>query len=363
MYLSRLALHHFRNIAETEIFPSPAFNVLWGDNGQGKTNILEAIYIIGHLKSFRNTRNEDLIEHDNIRSQLHGEIISRGSKRSIDIGIERRGKEVLLDGKEVRHAATFFSALRPVIFSPEEVALTKGAPAGRRALLDRAIFQTDPTYLPRAQEYERCLRQRNALFRTAGVENQIAPWTEALLRAGLHIRRSRTDYITRITAIFNDVYAKISGNRETASIVLPYPSEKEQSLEQYFRQELERCRHRERLTGQTLAGPHRDDPLFQINGRSIRQFASQGQQRSFMLAFKTAQIIDIEEQTGEPPVLLLDDMTSELDKDRQGYFFNFLLTRKGQVFVTTTDIQPMISAGLTEARFFSVKKGILRQDQ
>jgi DNA replication and repair protein RecF len=363
MYLSRLAVHNFRNIVETEILPSPAFNVLWGDNGQGKTNILEAIYIIGHLKSFRTTRNEDLIFHGKEESHLNGGILSSESKRIVDITIEKKGKKVLLDGKEVRNAATFFSTLRPIIFSPEEVSLTKGAPAGRRALIDRAIFQTDPAFLPRAQEYERCLRQRNSLFKTAGGKREIEIWTEALLFAGSHIRRSRAAYLTRITPLLNDVYGRISGNSETASITFPYTSEKEQNQEIYLRKELERCRHREIHIAQTLAGPHRDDPFFQINGRSVRQFASQGQQRSFMLAFKTAQIIDIEEQTGEPPVLLLDDMTSELDKNRQEYFFDFLLTRKGQVFVTTTDIKPMISAGLTEAKFFKVKEGTLRQDQ
>lgn len=363
MILQRLDLRNFRNIKEGTIDPEPGFNVLWGANAQGKTNLLEGIYLLGNLKSFRGARNEELIGTDGGRAILQGRLACRGVNRKIELAISREGKSGRVDGKEARSSGSFLGLLRPVLFSPEEVSLVKGIPSGRRDLLDRAVFQADPTFLSRAQEYRRLLRQRNCLLKSDRNAEEIVPWTEALIRSGARIRQDRCNYVARILPLLRETYSNIAGGEEEADLLYAAGNGSLEELEEGLRRDLERQRDRERLLGQTLAGPHRDDPRFLIDGRPLRIYGSQGQQRSFILAFKAAQIMDLESQTGEPPILLLDDMTSELDRKRQGFFFRFLLERRGQVFITTTDIRPLMDEGLNHARFFHVKGGTFQDNR
>jgi DNA replication and repair protein RecF len=363
MYIHSLTLKNFRNIEKTEIFPDPEFNILWGANAQGKTNFLEAIYLLGNLKSFRAIGNQELpcINFDEAR--IFARISSGGVDHGIELTIGRNGKSAHLNGKQVKKTAGFFGYLRPILFSPEEVNLLKGYPSGRRALLDRAVFQADPNYLAKAQAYDRCLKQRNRLLREGGNGGELASWTDKLLETGVVLRRERGSYLRRIRPLFQETYGNITSAREKADFFYT-PSEKsEEDIGKSFRLELERERERERRLGQTLAGPHRDNPEFMVDGRSARLYASQGQQRSLVLAFKTAQIMDLENRTGEPPVLLLDDMTSELDRQRQEFFFRFLLSRKGQVFITTTEKEPLLQAGLDNGRFFRVSNGSFEEEK
>lgn len=362
MVLQRLFIRDYRNIENGDMEPHPEFNVLWGDNAQGKTNILEAAYLLGSLRSFRGSRSDEMIRYGADSSRVAGAVICRGVRRRLDLTLGKNGKCARVDGKEVRKASLFLGHLRPVLFSPEEVNLIKGYPAGRRALIDRAVFQSDQGYLERAQEYDRCLRQRNRLLKDGKGEVEIAPWTEQLISSGARIRLDRSRYLKRLLPLLREAYSNISNGREAADMHYPAAQESADELAASLRRDLERRRERERALGQTLAGPHRDDPIFLVDGRSVRQFGSQGQQRSYMLAFKTAQIMDLEKETGDPPVLLLDDMTSELDRKRQGFFFRFLLERRGQVFITTTDIQPLLNEGILHARFFKVMEGNIQQD-
>lgn len=362
MYLRNLLLCDYRNINKIEIEPDPEFNVIWGDNAQGKTNFLEAIYLLGNLRSFRTNRNEELINHEAKKSNIRGDVTCQGVRRRIQLVIESTGKSARVDNKEVKRAGQFLGYLRPILFSPEEVGLIKGIPAGRRSLLDRALFQADPGFLERAQQFERCLRQRNRLLKEDKSEAEIDPWTEHLILTGARLRADRLRFVQRLQPLLRQTYRQISGGREEADIRYPAEATDEATLAQSLRRDLNRQRDRERFLRQTLAGPHRDDPHFLVEGRPLRLFGSQGQQRSFMLAFKTAQIIDLEQQIGEPPVLLLDDMTSELDRRRQGFFFRFLLERRGQVFITTTDIRPLQQEGISNARFLRVARGKIEED-
>jgi len=362
MYLKNLQVNDFRNIENVVLKPDPGFNVLWGDNAQGKTNFLEAIYLLGNLRSFRGSRTEELIRHHAASGRIVGEVINRKVQRKIELSLSEGGKAARIDGKETRKAGLFMEQLRPVLFSPEEVNLVKGYPAGRRSLLDRAVFQSDPAYLERAQEYDRCLRQRNRLLRDGRTEQEIAPWTEQLIVAGARVRFDRQQYLARLLPLLQEAYRSIASGREEAALLYPVESGSEEDLRRRLAGELHRCRERERLLRQTLAGPHRDDPFFIVDGRPARLFGSQGQQRSCMLAFKTAQIMDLESRTGEPPVLLLDDMTSELDRRRQEFFFRFLQERRGQVFITTTDIMPLMKEGISNGRFFRVDQGNIQED-
>ena len=360
MILKKLWLKDFRNIPEACINPDPVFNIFWGNNAQGKTNILEAIYLLGALKSFRLARSEEMIRKGSRQSLVKGETESGGVNQELQISLDYSGKKPLLNGKQVNQASKFFRCLRPILFAPEEVALIKGAPAGRRSLLDRAIFQTDPGYLTIAQDFDRILRQRNRLLKERCKPAELVPWTAALVRTGALIRHQRYMFLKRLVPLFRTSYQQICAGAEEADLLYPEGGVDIAGLEETLFRSTERSAETERQAGITLTGPHRDDPCFTINGLPVRQFASQGQQRSLLLAFKTAQIIDLEKITGEPPILLLDDLTGELDQNRQKYFFNFLLQREGQVFMTTTDPGPLQSEGFSQARTFEVKAGVLK---
>ncbi|KIH77659.1 DNA replication and repair protein RecF [Geoalkalibacter ferrihydriticus] len=360
MVITSLNFIAFRNLTATKCTPAADFNVLWGQNAQGKTNFLEAVYLLGFLKSFRTQRNEDLISSGETHSRLQGNIASGPLSHHIELMIEPQQKRVQLDTKKVRKASDILGILRPVLFSPDEVNLVKGSPSGRRDFLDRALLQADPTYLERVQDYLRTLRQRNRLLRNGAADSELSPWNEALITNGARIHKDRCRFIEQLQPRIQHAYARITEVQEEAR--LNYPKSEIENPAEDMRCALHRLAREERRLGQTLVGPHREDPQFLVNGQNLRAFGSQGQQRCFILAFKAAQIEHLEQTTGDSPVLLLDDITSELDSQRKSYLFDFLRERRGQVFLTTTDADSLRREGLAQARFFHVKKGQLHDE-
>lgn len=364
MYLKRLKLFNFRNIVGADIGVSPGFNIFLGDNAQGKTNTLEAIYLLGHLKSFRRVGNMEMIGPCELRSRIHGEFFCKDMLTRLELTLGRETKTILLDGKIPEHAGAIFSRYSSVLFSPEEVGIVKGSPAGRRAMLDRAICQTDPLFLDRARAFQRCLKQRNALLKNiAQVSTTVLDsWNEEFIKTGARIRFDRHRYLQRLVPRLKDAYRHIANGLETADLIYPIEGHSQESYEDGLRRDMQQLRTRETQYGVSLAGPHRDDPIFLVNERPLAQYGSQGQQRSFMLAFKTAQVLDLEAACGRSPLLLLDDMTSELDQHRQAFFFQFLQDRTSQVFVTATEIGLLRLEGLKELRIFHVENGVLRDN-
>ena len=362
MNLNSVQIHNFRNLESVQLQFKPGLNILHGANAQGKTSILEALYLLGHLKSFRGARNEEMIRQGQSQSWISADLTHQGCARTLSLEIGPEGKKPTLDGKEARTAEAFFGWLRPILFSPEEINLVKGAPAGRRALVDRAIFQSDPSFLERSQGYARVLKQRNCLLRDGASRPVLEPWSEALISSGARLRQDRSDYLRRLNPRLAQTYAQISSGQETASLAWNDKSADLAEEQERLRSELQASRDREERLAQTLVGPHRDEPLFLVDGRPLKIYGSQGQQRSFILAFKTAQLLDLEEFVGAPAVFLLDDMTSELDRHRQGQFFRFLLARKGQIILTTTEIQPLLEEGLIPDCLYRVQSGQVREE-
>lgn len=362
MNLNSVSIQNFRNLASVQLQFKPGLNILHGANAQGKTSILEALYLLGHLKSFRGARNEELVKQGENQSRISANLIHQGSVRNLSLEITNEGKKPTLDGKEARSAESFFGWLRPILFSPEEISLVKGAPAGRRALVDRAIFQSDPSFLERSQGYARVLKQRNCLLRDGASRKALEPWTEALIGSGARLRQDRREYLQRLNPRLAQTYTEICAGQESAGLAWNDEAADLPAQEQRLRAELASSREREERLGQTLVGPHRDEPLFMVDDRVLKTYGSQGQQRSFILAFKTAQLLDLEEFVGAPAVFLLDDMTSELDRHRQGHFFRFLLARKGQIILTTTEIQPLLEEGLIPDCLYRVQSGQVREE-
>ncbi len=359
MILENLKLRYYRNLTEADIAWNEHFNVIYGQNAQGKTNLLEAIYLLGHLKSFRGARGNELINHAE-ETALIGAVVTFGSvHHRLEIGLQKNGRIPKIDGKTVQKLSQFLGYFRTVLFTPEELSNVKGFPAGRRALLDRAILQTEPAYLDRVQEYDRILRQRNQLLKQQADDLQLAPWTEALVRTGSRIRHDRQIYLQRFLPSFCQVYSEISGGEESAGLNYSIEQLSLTDLREHMAATLERLASREKKLGLTLSGPHRDDLDFVVDGRSLRAFGSQGQQRSFLLAFKAAQVMDLEKLFKEPPVLLLDDLASELDGRRQEGFFAFLLNRRGQVFLTSAQTARLAEPVLQTGSFFKDDQGMV----
>lgn len=362
MLLERLSIRQFRNLADTELVCGAGFNIIWGDNAQGKTNLLEAIYLLGHLKSFRGARTAELIQSGAVAARLSGQVSRGRVQHQVEVTLEEHGQTPRLDGKPVRRLSQFLGTLCPVLFAADELMLLKGAPAGRRAMLDRAVLQTDPAYLDRVQNYTRILKQRNQLLREHAAARRLEPWTEGLIEAAARIRQDRLAYLADLQPVLAQIGREIAGRDELLTLTYPLAADHD-NLREHLRRELERLHERELHLGQTLAGPHRDDPEPQVGGRPLKLFGSQGQHRSFLLALKMAQLIDLEKRLGEAPPLLLDDLASELDARRQTSFFAFLRRRRGQVLITTTHPATLGEAVCPQARYFHVEQGRIEERQ
>lgn len=362
MQLEQLTVRQFRNLTEADLLWGPGFNIVWGNNAQGKTNLLEAVYLLGHLKSFRGARTAELIQEGTPAARLSGRLTSGEVMHRLEVTLEPHGQTPRLDGKPVQRLSQFLGTLRPVLFTADELVLLKGSPAGRRALLDRAVLQADPGYLDRFQAYSRILRQRNQLLKERATAEILAPWDEALIDSGARIRHDRQSYLAGLRPVLAGIGREIADSEE--QLALNYPANGvAATLQEELRRELGRLLPRERQLGQTLAGPHRDDPEPLIDGRPLKLFGSQGQHRTFLLAFKAAQLIDLEGRLGEPPLLLLDDLASELDARRQASFFAFLRRRRGQVLITTTHPATLGEAVCPQARYFHVEQGRIEERQ
>lgn len=357
MILDNLKLLYYRNLGNLDLAWNEHFNVIYGQNAQGKTNLLEAIYLLGHLKSFRSARGENLINHEAETAFICATIKKSGVAHKLEIGLQKNGRNPRVDGKTVKKLSQFLGYTRTVLFTPEELGSIKGFPAGRRALIDRAILQTEPAYLDRVQEYDRTLRQRNQLLKKQAGENELLPWTEAIIRTGSRIRYDRLLYLQRIKPLLKQVYKEITGDKETVGLNYSVEDDSLDVLNIKMAEAFERLASREKKLGLTLAGPHRDDLDFKVDEKSLRSFGSQGQQRSFLLAFKAGQVMDLEEQFREPPILLLDDLASELDGRRQEGFFDFLLKRRGQVFLTSAQKPQLADQVYKKASFYKVDQG------
>ena len=360
MYVTKIQINSFRNLAGSEITFNRRFNVLYGANGQGKTSILEAIYLLGTMKSFRMAKTHDLIMWDTPAAFVRGWAERDGVSRDIALYLGKEGRRARIDQKPITRIADFFGALNAVVFSPEEIGMARSGPELRRRYLDRAIFSGDLGYLILYHEYHRLLRQRNALLRRGDREG-LEVWTGQLAEAGHRLMAKRMAYLSAIEPLVRHFYGKISGGVEEAGLAYdPYLTSsdevaregKEVLLRLFGSHGAEELRR-----GSTLVGPHRDDVDFILNGRVLRHHGSQGQQRSFVLALKMAEIEYLEHLHGAPPVLLLDDISSELDPQRNGNLMAFLRGKQMQVFITTTDRATLRLEGIDTHAFFHVSRG------
>ncbi len=334
MHLAHLRLRDFRNYARLDADFGPGFHLLLGDNAQGKTNILEAIYVLATLRSFRGVGSAQMVRHDQKGYFVGARVVAQGS-RQIRMYWSAAERQLSLDGQPVRRLVDYLGTLRAVVFCTEDLQLVKGPAARRRRFLDLLLAQTHPTYLPLLQRYAAALRSRNALLKHSVVDAMaLDSFTEELVAAGNQIIQLRRELVPRLSPLARLAYRRISHDAEELKL------EYQPAIRRDFAVELAASRPRERSQRMTVVGPHRDDLGLTLNTQPAADFASEGQKRTLAVALKMAQAEYVTGLHGAPPVLLIDDVMGELDARRRSGLLP-LLERShqasGQVFMTCTE--------------------------
>ena len=360
MYLKQVWLEQYRNIQTTCIQPARHLTVLYGCNGQGKTNFLESVYLLGNARPFRSAKVPDLIYHGSRTAAVRGVVLTAGVESDISLLLEHTTRRVTVDGKAIQRAADLHGKLAVVIFSPDDTAMVKLGPETRRRYLDRSLYASDAGFLQDYHSYYRILKQRNALLKTNQQEG-LDLWTEQLAAAGIRLMEHRQRYTDRLNQLLQQKYQQIAGEREKVAVVYQpdIACNAEDNKTETLLNVLNNQREHDLRYKTTGRGPHRDDLTFLIGGRLLKGFGSQGQQRSFVLALKMAELDHLQEIFGEMPVLLLDDIASELDRERMKNLLRYVRQREVQVLITTTDVTPFLPVLQQDSKLFRVEEGRL----
>jgi DNA replication and repair protein RecF len=380
MYLKSLHLRHFRNYAEQPVNFTAAKTIILGDNAQGKSNLIEAVEILSALKSHRTSRDRELIQSSETSAQIVGNLDRLDSNLELSITLRANGRRtVALNGLTQRRQLDFLGKLNMVQFSSLDLDLVRGGPDCRRSWIDGLLIQLEPIYAHILQQYNHILRQRNARLKTLKVNVQntsndrepddLALWDAQLAVAGSRVIRRRDRVIQRLLPFAQHWHEAISGKSEQLQInykpnvsvdtdLNDLDQNTPEAIQSQFLDKIQEKRIIELYQGTTLVGPHRDDIEFTVNDTIARQYGSQGQQRTLVLALKLAELKLIEDVIGEPPILLLDDVLAELDLHRQNQLLDAIQDRF-QTLITTTHLGSFDSQWLNSAQILHIKAGQL----
>jgi DNA replication and repair protein RecF len=334
LVIEHVSVREMRNLASLDLDFGPRFNVVSGDNGQGKTNLLEALYVLATSKSFRASRPGELVAHGGELASVRGRVRDGDLEREQSVGVRTGARLVRLDGKRPPSLAAYAVATPIVIFHPGEIALSMAGGSERRRLLDRVALYLEPSSMGELESYARALRERQKALEVRGVgATDLDHWEELVVRHGLRVMTSRRRAATELSQEAERAFGRIAA----AGLVLhaTYAPGAPESEDRY-REDLAARRPQDQRRGGATIGPHRDDLALAIGEHPVRGVASQGQHRAVVLALKAAELEVIGAARGVRPVLLLDDVSSELDKGRTAALFEFLRAHDGQVFLTTT---------------------------
>lgn len=355
MLIKSLALNNFRNIGDLKINFDSDLNILYGNNAQGKTNILESIYVSGTTKSHRGSKDREMINIDSDEGHIRLIIQKNEIERRIDVHLKKnKSKGIAVDGIPLRKFSEIFGLLQIVFFSPEDLNLIKSSPTERRRFIDMELSQIDKIYLYNITNYNKILVQRNNLLRQIQFNNELIStleiWDEQLVKYGIEIIKSRREFIKELDSIIKSIHYNLTGGIENLDIsYLPNVKEDE------FLEKLKKSRQSELYQKTTLVGIQRDDIVFFINGKDAKKFGSQGQQRSVALSLKLSEIELFKRKTKESPILLLDDVFSELDRNRQ----NYLIENIGgiQTIITCTGLEEFVENKKNNCKIYKIVNG------
>lgn len=366
MFVKQLTLQNYRNYDTLSLGSFGAVNLLIGRNAQGKTNLLEALFVMALTKSHRTGKDKELINFGQDHAVVTAEVEKKYGTVQLELRLTTQGKKAKINGLEQRKLSDFIGAMNVVMFAPEDLEIVKGTPGIRRRFLDMEIGQVQPSYLYHLQQYQKVLLQRNNLLKqawNAGPEltAMLEIWNEQLAEHGVKIVKKRKQFIRKLQKWAEHIHEGITGGGETLKLsYLPSfgeaGEEDEAVLLEQFMIKLSQMKDQEIRRGMTLSGPHRDDMSFDINGNEAQVYGSQGQQRTTALSLKLAEIELIHEEIGEYPILLLDDVLSELDPYRQTQLIETFQS-KVQTFITATGLESINAGRLQDASIFHVQEG------
>lgn len=368
MHIEQLQLKNFRNYDALDITFDDKVNVIIGENAQGKTNLMEAIYCLAFTKSHRTSREKELIHWEKDYAKIEGRIIKRKQSIPLEITISSKGKKAKLNHLEQRRLSDYIGALNVVMFAPEDLNLVKGPPQMRRRFIDMELGQIQSTYLYHLAQYQKILKQRNSLLKQMRQQKSnnttmLEVLTEQLSTHAATILERRFAFLKLLRKWAAPIHYGISHELEELEILYQptidiSEEESHEEIQSRYIHKFEEILEKEVERGTTLAGPHRDDLIFHVNGKDVQTYGSQGQQRTTALSLKLAEIELIFNEVGEYPVLLLDDVLSELDDFRQSHLLN-TIQGKVQTFVTTTSVDGINHETLKKAEIFRVTNGMV----
>ena len=359
MFVKRIELKDFRNYKDLDVSFNKNVNIFIGNNAQGKTNLLESIYLNSMARSFKTSKDKELIRFGSDFCRMRTTAFFDDDEHTTEIVITKDGKKgIKLDGVRIKKTSELLERIFIIIFSPEDMKIVKDEPEKRRRFIDRELCQIKPGYYSDLSSYKKVLKQRNMYLKEREIDTSVLDiWDYELARYGSRIIRRREEFIKKISEISSDIHQRISGGLE--NLIIHYeanvPYSGWESTETEFYKILEKSREddiRNRTTGH---GPHKDDLKIEADGIDLRKFGSQGQQRTAALSLKLSEIRLIEAETGEKPILLLDDVLSELDNERQSYLISSL--GENQMFITTADISGKVIRSMPEGKVFKIEKG------
>ena len=373
MVIDSIYADGYKNLCGIDIKAHPGMNIFVGDNAQGKTNLIEAIWLMTGCRSFSGTRDRDFIGFDKERADIRLGYTDRERSQSIGFAVKRqnmRDKEITLNGVKIPLLSRLFGNLKCVVFTPEDLAIAKGSPDNRRSFIDLSASQLKISFVYALNKYDNILSQRNAAIKDIqmGLANRDALdiWDVQLAKTGAYISVIRDTYCNTLNNYTKSLYNLITEGNEEFQIYyqstiyrsLEGRTDHEGELYEIYYDKLKQSMDDDIRAGYTLCGIHRDDAVAVINGLSVREFGSQGQQRSAALAMKIAQARIISEQTGDAPVMLLDDVLSELDVKRQRFVLENI--EGMQVFITCCDERTAAPSGVpANGEMFRIKNGMI----
>lgn len=374
MYIKEIQLENFRNYEKLTAEFDPRVNVFYGQNAQGKTNLLESIYITSMGKSFRTNKDRDMIRFGSDFFRIKITAVKEADarlrpvreepedpeERVVELAVNKEGKKgIKINGAKANRISQLFENIYIVIFSPEDLKIVKGEPEKRRKFIDRELCQIKPSYYISLDRYKRTLMQRNMYLKGTEVDEGVLDvWDCKLAEYGSRIISMRNEFIKKLDHTSSGIHSGITAGREKLRVFyepnIPVCGDAE-AIQNRFYQELISSRRRDLKNRTTSKGPHKDDIRLQAGDMDIRSFGSQGQQRTAALSLKLSEIHLIKEETGEQPVLLLDDVLSELDQMRQQYLISSL--ENTQIFITTTELSPKVEEALKHIKYFHIHSG------
>lgn len=353
MYIKTIKLNNYRNYTETTIELDQGINIFRGNNAQGKTNVLEAIYLCATARSHRTSQEKEVIKWQEEAAHIYLDVQKHVIEDKIDFHLTAKGKSVAINKLPVNKLGDLFGTLMVVMFSPEDLQLIKKSPKERRRFLDIELCQFDKMYYYALKQYYKILKQRNTALKQCAMDRDYAMldvWDSQFEDYSRKVIAKREAFIVQLNEIATLIHSDISGGQEQLQVIYE-PNVTVDKLSE----KLLRNRQKDLLMHTTSIGPHRDDLKFLINGMDVRLYGSQGQQRTVVLSMKLAELQMMTEHIGESPILLLDDVLSELDDKRQQYLFSY--TSNTQTLITCTGIEQGVWNTQKIGKLLNVKEG------